>query len=216
MPYQRVSLDTWPRRPHFDLFDAMDHPWLDICTSVDATSPWTICNAPGGPSFSATTLFLAIGAVNCVEELRMRIRGEEVIVHDRVHVGSTMLRDDETFGFGFITASDDFREFAAANAAEFDRVRVQKNELVDRGHDDIIHFSVVPWLSFTEVGHPRHRNASYSIPKIVIGKCRRQESKWMLPVALSVHHGLVDGLHVARFFESLQHRCDTAKTLLAL
>ncbi|RLE29271.1 MAG: hypothetical protein DRJ61_14935 [Acidobacteria bacterium] len=215
MAYQRINLDTWPRRPHFDLFDKMAHPWLDICCSVDATSAWAICRTPNGPSFSAASLFLAIGAVNSVEQLRMRIRDNEVIVHDKVHVGSTILRDDETFGFGFITASEDFQVFAAAYAVEFDRIRIQKAELVDRDNDDVIHFSVVPWLSFTGIGHPRDRNSLYSVPKIVIGKCHLQESRWKIPVALSAHHGLVDGLHAARFFDHLQQRLDQAATLLA-
>lgn len=215
MAYQRVDLDTWSRRPHFDLFEVMDHPWLDICSSVDATLPWTMCNGPDGPSFSAASLFLTIGAVNGVEELRMRIRRGEIIVHDRVHVGSTILRNDETFGFGFIPASEDFQRFAAAHSAEIDRVRRQTAELIDRDLDDIVHFSVVPWLNFTQIGHPRHRNSSYSIPKIVIGRCHQVGSRWRLPIALSAHHGLVDGLHVARFLDVLQQRCDTADCLLA-
>ncbi|MCD4749829.1 MAG: hypothetical protein K8R59_10695 [Thermoanaerobaculales bacterium] len=215
MSYQRLNLDTWARRPHFDLFDKMAHPWLDICCSVDATIAWSICSAPDGPSFSTASLFLAIGAVNSVEQLRMRIRGSEVIVHDHVHVGSTILRDDETFGFGFINANDYFQIFAAANAAEFDRVRVQRDELVDRDIDDVIHFSVVPWLNFTAIGHPRDRNTFSSVPKVVIGKCHLQGSRWLLPVALSAHHGLVDGLHAARFFDHLQHRFDHAETLLS-
>ena len=122
---------------------------------------------------------------------------------------------DEPFGFGFIPAHEDFQSFAAAHEAERERVRVQKNELIKRDIDDVIHFSVVPWLKFTAIGHPRDRNISYSVPKIVIGKCHQQGSGWTLPVALSAHHGLVDGLHAARFFDRLQHRFDQAETLLA-
>lgn len=214
MAYQRINLDTWSRRAHFDLFDSMAHPWLDICCTIDATTAWSTCNADGGPSFSAASLFLAIGAVNSVEQLRMRIRDNEVILHDHVHVGSTILRDDETFGFGFISTSNDFCEFISAYTAEFDRVRVQRAELIDRDNDDVIHFSVVPWLSFTGIGHPRDRNTSYSVPKVVIGKCHLQGSRWLLPVALSVHHGLVDGLHAARFFDHFQRRCNDAERLL--
>jgi len=176
MSYHHIDLDTWSRRPHFDLFDAMAHPWLDICCTIDATTAWAFCNAEGGPSFSTASLFLAIGAVNSVEQLRMRIRGDK---------------------------------------NESDRVRIQKNELIDRDIDDVIHFSVVPWLNFTGIGHPRDRNLLYSVPKIVIGKCIEQGSRWSLPVALSAHHGLVDGLHAARFFDHLQRRCDQAETLLS-
>ena len=99
MGFREVDLTSWPRRPHFELFDAMDHPWLDVSSTVAGAEVWAVCRGEGRPSFSAALLFLAIGAVNEVEAFRMRIRDGHVITHDRVHVGSTVLRGDETFGF---------------------------------------------------------------------------------------------------------------------
>ncbi len=215
MAYHQIDFDSWPRRPHFELFDAMDHPWLDICCPVDATKAWEICGADDGPSFFAASLFLAIGAVNAVEELRMRIRNGRVVVHDHVYVGSTFPRDDDTFGFGFIKTKGGFAAFSTMTVAERERIRIQRDELIDQDNDDLIHFSVVPWLNFTGIGHPRHRNSAYSIPKIVIGRCYQQDSRWMVSVALSAHHGLVDGLHAARFFDQFQRRLHQAEPLLA-
>ncbi len=216
MTYQRINRETWPRRSHFDLFNEMNHPWFDMCTTVDITLPWTLCRAKDGPSFFAATLFLAINAANAVKEMRTRIRGEEIIVHDRIYASSTMMRDDETFGFGFIKSDDDFASFARATAAEVKRIKNESGVLVDRDIDDVIHFSVVPWMSFTSIGQPRHQGGNDSVPKIVIGRCEKRDSRWHLPVAVSLHHGLVDGLHVSRFYANFQKRCDQAETLLKM
>jgi chloramphenicol O-acetyltransferase type A len=192
----------------------MDYPWLDISTAVDATVPWTVCQPADGPSFFAASVFLALRAVNAVLEFRQRIQGDEVVVYDVVNAGITVLRDDGTFGFGFVDSSDDFSSFASAAAAEVERVRSESQRLVDRPVDDLIHFSILPWFSFTAIGHPRQRGRADSIPKIVLGRCTRQGSTWQLPVAVSLHHGLVDALHVARFLDDFQGFCDDAERLL--
>ncbi len=214
MSTQMIDQQRWVRRPHFELFESYQHPWLDISTTIDATVPWTICSTPGGPSFFAASVFLALAAANDIEELRMRTSNGEVLVHDRIHAGVTVLRDDETFGFGFIDHDDDFTRFAAAAAAEVQRVRGQSRVLCDRQEEDLIHFSILPWIPFTSVGHPRQRGPGESIPKIVLGRCTQDGSRWMLPVAVSAHHGLVDALHVARFLDALTARCADATSAL--
>ena len=214
MGFRKIDKTNWVRRPHFEYFESFDHPWLDIGTSVDATVPWTVCQREGGPSFFAASVFLAVRAVNAVEEFRQRIRGDEVIIHESVNAGVTVLRDDETFGFGYVEFSDDFSSFAAAAAAEVERLRSESGQLVDRPVDDLIHFSIVPWFSFTSIGHPRQRGLHDSIPKIALGRCARHGSAWQLPVAISAHHGLVDALHVAHFLDHLTSYCDDAERLL--
>ena len=216
MGVRKIDKAGWVRRPHFEYFDSLDHPWLDIGTSVDATEPWTIFQREDGPSFFAASVFLALRAVNAVEEFRQRIRGDEVVVHESVNAGITVLRDDETFGFGYVDSSDDFPTFAAAAAAEVERLKRESGQLVDRPEDDLIHFSIVPWFSFNAIGHPRQRGKHDSIPKIALGRCTPQGSSWQLPVAISAHHGLVDALHVARFLDHLNSSCNDAGRLLKI
>lgn len=208
-----IDRATWVRRPHFELFESYQYPWLDICSSVDATVPWTICSRPGGPSFFALTLFLALDAANSVEELRTRMRGDEIVVHDQVNAGATVMRDDGTFGFGFFPRTGDFAAFAEAAAAEIERVRNLSGELVDREIDDVLHFSIVPWISFTGVGHPRTRDAKESIPKIALGRCAQEGSRWKMPVAVSAHHGLVDALHISRFLDRFSEGLESVERM---
>jgi chloramphenicol O-acetyltransferase type A len=74
---------------------------------------------------------------------------------------------------------------------------------------DLIHFTSLPWLAFTSVSHPRNWGREDSVPKIAIG--RHQEAadgtgRRLLPLSVEVHHALMDGVHVARFYERVQER----------
>ncbi len=42
-----------------------------------------------------------------------------------------------------------------------------------------------------------------SNPRITWGKYFCQEGRTLLPVTLLAHHALVDGIHIARFYETL-------------
>ena len=52
-----------------------------------------------------------------------------------------------------------------------------------------------------------------SIPRIVCGRCSEDRGRWVMPVAVEVHHGLVDGLDVARFLERFEKGLVTFQTL---
>ena len=54
--------------------------------------------------------------------------------------------------------------------------------------------------SFT---HPK-KGEGHSIPRTVFGKIFQREGKYYLPFQLEVDHALMDGLHIARYFEQLQ------------
>ena len=76
--------------------------------------------------------------------------------------------------------------------------------------DDLIHYSVIPWVAFTSFAHARRWGTDDAVPKIVFGKHREVGDRRLMPVSVEVHHALVDGLHVGRFYEALQRRLDGA------
>jgi chloramphenicol O-acetyltransferase type A len=52
--------------------------------------------------------------------------------------------------------------------------------------------------------HARNYQSSDSVPKITFGKASLKDGKWLLPTSIEVHHGLVDGVHIAQFLEEFQ------------
>jgi chloramphenicol O-acetyltransferase len=50
----------------------------------------------------------------------------------------------------------------------------------------------------------RKRGVDDSIPRVVFGKCMTDQQLVRMPVAIEVHHALVDGVDVAKFIERFQ------------
>lgn len=206
---RRLDLAAWPRRAHFELFRAYEHPFFNVCADVDVSAAARACRAPGGPSFFLATFHASLGAANDVEEFRCRIRGGDVVVHDAVHGGSTVLMPDERFGFAYFDWEPDFAVFAPRAAAVLAAARASGGALDPQDHrDDLLHYSVLPWIAFTSFSHARRHATDDSVPKIVFGRRHGEPGAERMPVSVEVHHALVDGIHVGRFYDRFQARLD--------
>jgi chloramphenicol O-acetyltransferase type A len=196
-----IDLRTWKRRDHYLWFRNYDQPFFSVTVDVDVTPVWNKCRKPGAPSFFLSSVFPMLKAANEVEAFRLRLRPRGVWRHDRVAVGPTIKRPDDTFGFVRLEPAASFEEFAAHSRAAIAQA-AERKALVPSTKitDDIIFQSVLPWLRFTSFTNALPGKGD-SIPRVVFGQCSRQGSRMTMPVAVEVHHALVDGLDVARFFE---------------
>jgi chloramphenicol O-acetyltransferase type A len=80
--------------------------------------------------------------------------------------------------------------------------------------DDLIHYSVIPWIAFTSFTHAKKYNTRDSIPKIVFGKYCDDSGVAKMPVSVEVHHALMDGIHVGEFFEIFQKHLQNPEEFL--
>jgi chloramphenicol O-acetyltransferase type A len=200
-----LDLDTWHRRSQFEFYRAFDQPFFSIVAEVCVTDLFRRTSEPGGPSFFLATLYHSLHAANQIEEFRLRLRPDGVWKHDRIHAGSTLLRADETFGFGYFDFAEDYREFERRGRNTIQLVKQSLGALDPQDErDDLIHYSVLPWIRFTSFSHARKSNVLDSVPKIVFGRRNERDGGVWMPVSVEVHHALVDGLHVARFLEAFQ------------
>ena len=200
-----LDLSEWSRRDHFAFFSGFEHPYFNICADVDVTRLHAASRKNADLSFFVGALYASARASNEIEEFRYRIRGNAVVVHAAVHPGSTVLMPDETFRFAYFTYRTDFRAFHRDARAELDRVRTGDAPLDPRhDRDDQIHHSVIPWVSFTSFSHARQGSTSDSIPRVVFGRHRDERDRRLMNVSVEVHHALMDGLHVGRWFETFQ------------
>ena len=202
-----LDLDQWKRRAHFAFYRRFAQPHFSITSEVDVTQLHAACAVPGGPSFFLATLFLSLEAANAVEAFRLRLRGERVWCHDVVDAGSTILLPDDTFTFARFPAAGNFADFHAAGLQEIARRTAAPELLAGAGGDELVHYSVLPWIRFTSFTNALSSPAESS-PKIVFGKYVREGARWRMPVSVQVHHALVDGIDVARFLEGFQARLD--------
>jgi chloramphenicol O-acetyltransferase type A len=125
--------------------------------------------------------------------------------HEKLFVGTTVLRADESFGFCYFPHAALFADFERQGQralADFHDGGSVLTPLSDR--DDLIHGSVIPWVNFSAMSHARRVPAVDSVPKVTFGKYQEERDSAMMPVSVEVHHAVADGLHVARFLEALQ------------
>lgn len=63
---------------------------------------------------------------------------------------------------------------------------------------------MVPWTSFEGFNLNLEKGYSYLLPIFTMGRYYKNEERWLLPLAVQVHHGVCDGFHVSRFINELQ------------
>lgn len=204
--YQKLDKQNWKRKEHFEFFNQFDDPFFGITTEVDCTNALAFCKSNSVPFFLYYH-FQAILAVNKTEEFRYRIKDDEILVFERIHVTTTISRPDNTFGFSFVPFTESFGEFSDLAKNEIDRIRNSSGICAnkDTGRIDVIHFSTVPWIKTLGVTHPRNSKFNDSVPKITFGKFSQDNNRIILPVSIHAHHGLMDGFHVGQFIQLFEN-----------
>ena len=103
-----------------------------------------------------------------------------------------------------VNDTDAMRQRIEAGAVvEYERVQrgsgLGLKDTVVRNND--IHFSALPDIRFTGLTHARRYGTERCEPKISVGQVFQDGVHWRMPVAVFVHHGLVDGHHVGAFLK---------------
>ena len=200
-----LDIENWKRKEQFYFFKGYDLPFFNICADVNV-KPLLEFTKEKSLSFFIASLFLSIKAANEIEEFRFRLKDDKVIVFDKINCGSTVLNKDETFSFSYFKYFDEFYPFNQNALLVLDHNKNNDGKLHPHtGQDDTIHYSVIPWINFTSFKHARKLDKNDSIPKIVMGKFQKEGGKLNMPLSVEVHHALVDGIHVGKYFELFQN-----------
>lgn len=204
-----IDIASWKRKEHYEFFSKMASPNFGIVAEVDCTRAYEKAKA-AGLSFFASYLHRSMVAVNRVPEFRYRIIEGKVCEFERIDAGSTIGREDGTFGFIFVPFDENFAVFNRELQKEIEAV---KNSTGLRLNNDdlkknLIRHSIIPWFSFTALLHPTNFDRTDSVPKITFGKIVKREGKMFLPVSVEAHHGLMDGLHIAKYLQEFQEQLD--------
>lgn len=211
-----LDVTTWARRNLFEFFRDYTNPYFNICTHLDVTRLLEILLAGPKTSVSLTYHYFALRAANEIEPFRYRLQDGKVIVHDVIHGGTIVMLPNESFNFAYFDYHEDFAKFIveaqrATRAAQRSDATFSPSPSEDR-----IHFTVLPWMSFTSFAHARNSGRADSVPKIAFGKFTRENDRMVLPISVEVHHALMDGLHVGRFLTRFEELLANPETSIIL
>ena len=203
-----IDLENWPRRKHYELYRKFDYPHFSLTAPLELTRFYPAVRSSGA-SLTLALIFLLARSANALPEFRQRIRGEQVVEHDVVHPAPTVLTDSELFSFYQVDFVDDFRRFAAAAELAIAAARVAPRPCrTNRGATTGCSFR--PSRGWPSPPSPTRSRCtrSNSIPRLSWGKFSEAGGRLSLPLSVQVHHSLMDGVHVGRFYELVQAGLD--------
>lgn len=163
-------------------------------------------------SFYYSMIFASMQAANEIPQLRYRIRGDQVVLHDKIHPSFTELSPgSELFKLVTVNLLDTLEEFVvAAEKMSANQTRYFPLEEL-AGRDDLAYITCIPWISFTHLSHTFNLRKEDAVPRISWGKYFMEGDKVLLPFSVQVHHALVDGIHVGKYIDKLQEYLDNYK-----
>ncbi len=211
-----LDVGNWARREVFEFFRGFDKPYFNICARIDVTKLLEVLRLRPNTGVSLVYHYFALRIANDIEPFRYRLREGRVLVHDVIHGATTVLLPNESFTFAYFDYQENFENLLsgaerAVNEARSGALGFRPRE----NDDDMIHFTVLPWVSFTSFSHARNWAREDSVPKISFGKFFGENGRTFLPTSVEVHHALMDGLHVGRFLSRLEETMAAPEEYLA-
>ena len=198
-----INLETWNRAEHYNLFRKYDVPFWSVSANIDVTHAYRWCKMHGR-SFAVAYHWASAKAINEIDALKMRIENEKPVLFDTIHVSTTIARPDGMFGFSFTTFDEDFDAFHKASTVEAERVKAESGLKTPYSGIDIVYFTVLRKVKFTMMEHAHGLGDGAAIPFLTFGESFEENGKLRLPHSMRIHHGLVDGQHVGRYYERLE------------
>jgi len=202
---QIINIDTWKRKEYYLFFKDYQEPFFGVTANVDCTKAYNYAKE-NNLSFFLYYMYKSLQVVNTIDEFRYRIEEDNIVCYDQIHGSTTAPNANDLFAFAFLYYTTNFEEYYVKAQQEIAKIKTISDMNLDEnsGRADVIHYTTLPWISFTSLTHERNFAKADSIPKIAFGKYFMQDNRLLLPLAIHVHHGLTDGMHVGKYFDLFQ------------
>ncbi|MHA7227609.1 type A chloramphenicol O-acetyltransferase [Glutamicibacter soli] len=200
------DVDKWSRREHFHHYRQVVPCTYSMCVELDATDFVEELRKTSWKTYIAQIWAIAT-IVNRHHEFRMALTEDgQLGVWGEVHPSFTIFnRVQETFSSVWVPYDTDFSLFHAAAASAI-REYSGGTTLFPQGSppSNLFDISSIPWASFTGFNLNVVGVTDHFAPIFTLGRYIEKHGQTILPLAVQVHHAVVDGFHVARLVDELQ------------
>ena len=164
-------------------------------------------------SQSGGTVFLSpLRAANEIPEFRYRIDTEgRVVLYDAIDMLSPIkIKENGKFFTTRFPYHNDFDTFyreakmiIEAIPEDGDPYAAENGEVAD-GDYGLILLSATPDLYFTSITGTQEKKSGNNYPLLNAGKAVVREGKLVMPIAMTIHHGFIDGHHLSLFYKKVE------------
>lgn len=206
MEFERIQLDSWARREHFEHYRSQVPCTYSMTTKLDITAL-----VEAKVRFYPAMLYLITRAVNRFPEFCMDFDSEGKLgVYGEMHPCYTIFhRDSETFSNLWTEYTEDYRAFCRAYERDLEQFGGNKSMMAKPGVPaNTFPVSMIPWESFDGFNLNLEKGYGYLLPIFTMGRYTRDNGRYLLPLSIQVNHAVCDGFHVCRFISALREMID--------
>lgn len=208
---QIIDIESWERKDNFNFFRNFLNPCITITSEVECSVAREKAKA-NGESFFLHYLYAILRAANEIKELRFRVDNEgQILYFETVDVLCPVrMHANGKFYTVRIPWKEDFGDFYREARHIIDSIPedgdpyATENGSSEDQRYSVILVSATPDLYFTSMTHTQERPSGSSYPLLNVGKAVVRDSRLVMPVAINVHHGFVDGAHLVTFFQKVE------------
>ncbi|MDR0228557.1 MAG: type A chloramphenicol O-acetyltransferase [Flavobacteriaceae bacterium] len=205
--YQIVDIENWKRKEHFAIYRSALKCGFSLTVKLEISQVLKVVKAEQLKLYPVM-IHLISKAVNRHNEFKMAMKDGQLIIWDRVDPVYTVLHPEtETFSALTTTYQEKLEEFIMGY-----------NQIAKTHGDDLSfspvtapenHFNIsaLPWVNFEGFNLNIADFTDYFPPSFTIGKYQKIGEEVWIPLAIQVHHAVCDGIHVAKFIDTLQEYC---------
>lgn len=160
-------------------------------------------------SFFINLLYIVVNGLNSIDEMKMRLVGEEPVIFDEINPAFTVMTKTGTFENVRFKNVKDYREFYNIADDKIDRtknkVEIEKESYNPENCYDEYYITCLPWIEFTQLTHPiPDDKCSQCIPRICWGKYYEENGRYKMNLNITVSHIFVDGYPLSKTFIKIQ------------
>ncbi len=206
---QKIDIDNWERKENYLFFKDFTNPYYTVTSFVDVSNAYA-ASKQLNIKFSQLAMYASLKAVNEIEPLRYRQIEGKVWLFDSIRLNTAVSLPDHSFISVIVPYKPSLKEFVASIQEQIDLAQKGLGDAYSLDSEkDVVVISVNPWYSFTGMQFQFPKNAGENMPLSIFGKITEENGVKKMPVAMSFHHGFVDGYYVGQYWEKFQQNLDS-------
>ena len=202
MDFKVIDKEHWARKEYFNHYLSEVPCTYSMSVKLDITK---IINS--NRKLYPTMLYFITKVVNRHSEFRtcFNTEGQLGIFDEMIPCYTVFHKDTETFSNIWTQYHEDYDEFCKAYEKDIENYSsVQSMMAKPDIPENNFPVSMIPWTTFEGFNLNLQKGYNYLLPIFTMGRYYEENKKFILPLAIQVHHAVCDGFHVCRFVNELQ------------
>lgn len=206
MNFKIIDQEKWNRKEYFEHYLSHVPCTYSMCVTLDITKIKKL-----NQKLYPTLLYLITKVVNRHSEFRTAFdqNGDLGIFDEMLPCYTIFHKDTETFSNIWTEYSEDYHVFCDSYQKDIEQFGDVKG-MIAKANIPVNSFNVsmIPWTTFNGFNLNLSKGYDYLLPIFTLGKYYKENDKYLLPLAIQVHHAVCDGFHICRFVNELQEEIE--------